>query len=58
MSKEITNQQALRYSRQINLASIDIEGKEKLLNSRRFTLYKSKIKAPSTTIHRFVVLTV
>jgi len=34
MTTEITTQQALRYSRQINLASIDIEGQEKLLASR------------------------
>jgi adenylyltransferase/sulfurtransferase len=34
MIPEITTQQALRYSRQINLSSIDIEGQEKLLQSR------------------------
>ncbi len=34
MTTEITTQQAIRYSRQINLASIDIGGQEKLLDSR------------------------
>jgi len=34
MNKEILPQQALRYSRQINLASIDVEGQENLLASR------------------------
>ncbi len=38
MSQQITPKQALRYSRQINLSSIDLEGQEKLLNSHALVL--------------------